>query len=308
MRSLVDFFIKYGIILFFLLLEGISFFLVVKNNYFQRSSFYTSFAEVSNRLFLIREGVSSYFRLGSTNEQLAQENVELRNRVFELQNQVQMLKGGNGLRTVTIEYPQVPSADSDSIKKRDPKLEFTCFSARVINNTTGHLQNYITLNRGYSDGIREDMSVISAGGVVGVVMAVSDHFSIVMPVLNSKMQISCKILADKKVQESLGNIKDIGSLVWPGGNPEYATMTNVPRHVPIKKGDIVVTSGYSDFFPEGIRVGSIEEFHPAEDDNYFDIKVRLSVKFSALEYVEVLNYKNRAEQAALEAKTRTEEK
>lgn len=308
MRSLVDFFIKYGIILFFLLLEVISFFLVVKNNYFQRSSFYTEFGEITNQFFVVRDGITSYLRLGTVNEQLAQENVELRNRVFELQNEVHRLSGDDKLKSITIERPQASLSESDSVGRKDPKLEFTCYSARVINNTTGHLQNYITLNRGYSDGIREDMSVISSGGVVGVVMAVSERFSIVMPVLNSKMQVSCKILADKKVQERLGNIKDIGSLVWNGENPKYATMTNVPRHVPIKTGDIVVTSGYSDFFPEGIRVGSIEKFQPAEDDNYYDIKVRLSVNFSTLEYVEVLNYKNRSEQAALEAEASVADK
>jgi rod shape-determining protein MreC len=145
------------------------------------------------------------------------------------------------------------------------------------------------------------MSVINSHGVVGIIKTVSAHFSVIMPILNPKAQISCKIKGRQKaINDTIGVIKDIGSLKWDGVDSRFASMIQVPRHVPIRKGDIIVTSGYSDFFPEGIMVGRVESFSKASDDNYYDIKVRLSVNFRTVSYVTVLEYKNRKEQELLE--------
>jgi rod shape-determining protein MreC len=161
--------------------------------------------------------------------------------------------------------------------------------------------NYITLNKGRNDGIRVEMTVISAQGVVGIVKAVSDHFSVVMPLLNKWAQISCKIKVKTKTQiDSIGAVKDIGSLKWDGVDYRYASMLQVPKHVNVHKGDTIVTSGYSDFFPEGVLVGTVDGFESGSDDNYYNIKVRLSVNFKTVTYVKVLDYKHRREQLKIE--------
>ena len=117
----------------------------------------------------------------------------------------------------------------------------------------------------------------------------------------NKARIKVKSRANK---DTVATIKDIGSLVWHGGDPRFAKMKQVPRHVKIKKGDSIVTSGYSDFFPEGIMVGTVYDFKTGEDDNYYDIDVELSVNFNNLAYVQVLDYKHKKEQADLEAYAR----
>ncbi len=288
MNNLIKFFVKYGIYFFFFALELYAIILIVNGNYFQRSVFYRNCDEITGEIYKVEEAVTYYLSLKEVNQDLSKENVELRNKVFVLENKLQSMKN---------------SGDSIAHSPLDPKLEYTCLQAKVINNSTSQLQNFITLNRGTENGVKPEMSVVSPCGIVGIVTACSKHFSVVMPVLNPKSQISCKIKS-RMNKDTVATIKDIGSLVWHGGDPRYAKMKQVPRHVKIKKGDSIVTSGYSDFFPEGIMVGTVHDFKTGEDDNYYDIDVELSVNFNNLAYVQVLDYKHKKEQADLEAYAR----
>lgn len=286
MKKLINFLLAYGFIFIFLGLELLSFLLVVNDNYFQRSAFFAFCSEVSGVVYEKEEDVLDYLDLRSVNEDLAQENVTLRTKLIELDNRCRsMAQSPYNVGTITL----------------NPDEVYTCYSAKVINNSTDRINNYITLNRGYKDGLRQEMCVISGRGVVGIVKAVSTHFAVVMPILNTKTQISCKIKGKGiNPTDTIGVVKDIGSLVWYGGDYRYAYMEQVPRHVPIHRGDQVVTSGYSDFFPEDLLIGTIESYSKASNDNYYEIKVRLAVNFKTLSYVEILNYQYKREQESLE--------
>jgi len=169
-------------------------------------------------------------------------------------------------------------------------MEYEFISAKVINNSTNKLQNYITLNKGLRDGIKVDMGVIGDEGVVGIIKTVSDKFSVVIPVLNDKIKINCKF---KKNNYS-------GPLQWPGVDYRYAELKDIARHVEFSLGDSLVTSGFTNTFPEGIPVGTIENFNIKESEAYYNIKVKLAVNFRTLSHVKVINYKNYNEQRILE--------
>ena len=87
--------------------------------------------------------------------------------------------------------------------------------------------------------------LIIYNGIVGIVYQTSAHYAIVLPVLNSKSSISCKIRRTDY----------FGSLKWSGGSSLYAWLRDIPRHSEFSLGDTVVTSGHSAVFPEGIPVG-----------------------------------------------------
>lgn len=285
MSALFKFFLRYGNYLLFLFLEVVSLVAAAHSGAFQRSKFFAMSHSVASHVYAARESVTQYVGLSKANMQLSVENAVLRNELFRYKQLYQQA---------------LSSVDTVKRTPLDPTLAYESYAAKVINNGVGAIDNYITLNRGRLDGIHEDMSVIAGGSAVGVVECVSDHFSVVLPLLNPKAQLSCKIAG--KNTDSLGtsHIKDIGSLVWTGGDTRFAHLEKVPRHVPLKKGDKVITSGYSDFFPEGLLVGQIEKFGISNDDNYYDIVVRLSVNFHQLQYVEVLNYKYGKELRALQ--------
>ncbi len=103
----------------------------------------------------------------------------------------------------------------------------------------------MTIDKGSADGIHKDMGVISGTGVVGIVYLVAEHYSIVIPVLNVKSNISCTIQ----------NRGYFGYLRWKGGVSDLAYLEEVPRHAHFKLGDYVVTSGYSCCVPSWSESG-----------------------------------------------------
>ena len=135
-----------------------------------------------------------------------------------------------------------------------------------------------------------DQGIIAAGGIVGVVIDVSESYAVGLSVLNRRWSISAK----------LKNTGYFGSLYWGGSNYREASLMEIPFHVNVEQGDSVVTSGYSSVFPEGIMIGTIQSFDKAEGENYYNIQVKLSTDFKSLSHVEVIRNLNRKEIEELE--------
>jgi rod shape-determining protein MreC len=275
MRNLINFLIQYSVLILFLFLEIISFTLIVKNQDYQKSVFLSSSNSVVSGMYEMSNSVFEFFKLSAANESLSEENTALKNEIIKLKSQISAIA------------PEV----KDSLNyKIPPEMEYKLISAKVINNSTNKLQNYITLNKGARDGIKPDMGVISEEGVVGIVKTVSSKFSVVIPILNQNIKINSKF---KKSNYS-------GPLVWSGKNYRYANLTDIARHVEFALGDTLITSGFTNTFPEGIPVGTIDDFHIKESEAYYNIQVKLAVNFRTLSHVKVINYLNYNEQRLLE--------
>ena len=179
MKNLLNFFLKYNYWFLFVLLEIISFALLFRFNSYQGSAFFTSANFVSGAMYDAANNVTGYFHLKTINDELVQKNVEL-----ELQLE--------SIRKALIEATE----DSSGVEqlKQEALAGYDIFKASVINNSVTHADNYITLDKGEVDGIRSEMGVVNGSGVVGIVYLTSPHYSIVIPVLNSKSSISCKIV------------------------------------------------------------------------------------------------------------------
>jgi rod shape-determining protein MreC len=137
----------------------------------------------------------------------------------------------------------------------------------------------MTINKGAHDGVRPDMGVVSGNGIVGIVYMVSQHYSVIIPVLNSSSNISCTIQ----------NRDYFGYLSWEGGSSAYAYLDDVPRHAQFKIYDKVVTSGYSSVFPPGILVGTIMRVYNSSDGLSYRLLVKLSTDFGKLRDVCVID-------------------
>lgn len=260
MKGLLEFLYKHNHWLLFILLEGISLVMLFSLNDYQGSVWLTSANTATGSVLEVKQRVTGYFGLQSENERLAEQNAQLTAQVLGLQ---QALDSTALVRLTAETVSQWP---------------FGVVPATVVENSTGKLNNYVTINKGTADGLRPDMGVISSDGVVGVTFRCSRHYSLVLPILNGKSNISCKV----RPGESFGYLE------WLGGDTRTAQLRDVPRYADISVGDTVVTSGHSAFFPEGLMVGVIRDFEPSADNLSNNIYVQLSTPFAHLRHVFVI--------------------
>ena len=279
MRNLLNFFLKYNYWFLFILLEVISFALLFRFNNYQGSAFFTSSNQVVGMAYEAANNVTGYFHLKSINDDLVQKNVEL---------ELQMECLRSALMELTSDSTGLERMKSDALKGYD------IYRANVINNSLTHVDNYITLDKGENDGIRSEMGVINGSGVVGIVYHTSSNYSVVIPILNSKSSISCKI----KRSDYFGFLK------WDGGSSEYATVKDMPRHSLFSLGDTIVTSGHSAVFPGGIPIGTVEDMSDSHDGLSYLLKVKLFTDFGRLNDVRVIAQKGQEEQLELEQKVK----
>ena len=129
------------------------------------------------------------------------------------------------------------------------------------------------------------MGVVSGGGVVGIVFLTGPNYSLVLPAINARSSISCRIR----------NHRFFGYLQWDGGSPIEAYVSDIPRYARLKVGEVIETSGYSSIFPPGIFVGRIRAIHNAPDGVTYRLDVTLGTDFGRLRDVTVIATENRAE-------------
>lgn len=281
MRKLIEFLVRKRHWFLFVLLEAVSLLLLYRGNRYQQTVMLSSANMLTGSVVSLSGSVTSYLNLREINKDLLERNGRLEARMLSLQDQLEMLMAD----TVTFRGFVPDTTDS---------IPYTFVVADVVNNSVVRLFNYITINKGKLDGIEPDMGVVCERGAVGIVSTVSDHFSVVIPLLNPKLRLSCKVQGSGY----------FGSLNWDGRDALYANLEELPRHVDFQKGDTVVTSGYSAVFPPGIIVGTVAEFEKQHDDNFYSLRVRLATDFQALNNVRVIKNLRQAEQLRIEQEAR----
>ena len=151
--------------------------------------------------------------------------------------------------------------------------------AQVIYNTVNAQKNYIQIDRGSNQGIKDNMAVInSEGSAVGVVLNVSANFSQVMSLLH----------VQQNVNASLKKTGEFGTIEWDGKNPQLLTLKRIPNSVAVEKGDTVVTSSYSFNFPPGLMIGTVAGIIEDKSTNFLTIKVKPAANFFNLQQVFVI--------------------
>ena len=265
MQNLLDFLARHFHWLIFLLLEIVSGVMLFGYNSYQGSVWISTANAVTGKISEWQADIDQFFNLTRINEELTQRNLVLEQRLQSLTSQ-----------TSPIDSLPIP-------------LNLKIIPAKVVGNTVDRTDNLITIDRGRADGVTKDMGVASGTGLVGVVYMAGEHYSIVIPVLNSRSRISCAIRGRGY----------FGYLAWEGGSSIEAYLEDIPRHAKFRKGDWVETSGYSSIFPPGISVGRIVAIYNSSDGLSYRLKVHLSTDFACLRDVCVITDKGFAEQRQL---------
>lgn len=259
MHNLTEFLAKHNHWFVFLVLEVVSMVLLFRYNSYQGSVWFSSANAVTGKVYEWDSAVESFFSLSGVNSQLTQRNAFL-------EQQVRMLD--DSIARLTRSQEAAVTRLSSMVPFQGCRL----IPAKVVANMVNKYDNLITIDKGSADGVKRDMGVVCGMGVVGIVYLVSEHYSIVIPALNSHSNISCTI-------QRRGYF---GYLRWRGGSSQLAYLEDVPRHAHFKLGDNVVTSGYSSVFPPGVMVGKVLHVFNSADGLSYRVQVKLSTDFARL--------------------------
>lgn len=224
----------------------------------------TSAGKLASTVYEEANAFTSYFHLRDINEDLQRRNASLESEVIGLRHQLRLYR---------------EAAYADSMTVTEVLNPYSFIIAHVINNSITRPYNYITIEKGELDGVKPEMGVVDQNGVVGVVNIVAPHSSRIISLLNPNFRLSCRV----KGSDSFG------SLVWDGSTYEEAVLEELPKHTVFKRGDTIVTSGYSAVFPEGIPVGTVIGKARDANDNFFTLRVKLLTDFSQLSTVRIIS-------------------
>ncbi|MEE1215640.1 MAG: rod shape-determining protein MreC [Bacteroidaceae bacterium] len=275
MQSFIDRLLQYAHWVLFLILEVLSGWMLFRFNAYQGSVWFTQANAVAGQVLDYEAKLLQFIHLKDLNGQLTQDILQLQQENDSMRTLLAQLIQDSS-------YTQKIQADLLAGEKLIP--------AHVISNSIKQKDNFITLDKGSKDGIRTEMGVVSGTGIVGITYLVSNHFSVVLPILNTHSNISCR----------LRGTNYFGSLKWSGGSPLQAYMDDIPRHARCKIGDVVETSGFSSVFPAGIFVGKVIQINNSKDGLSYRLEVQLSTDLAKIRDVCIVSNSRQAELDSLQ--------
>lgn len=150
-------------------------------------------------------------------------------------------------------------------------------TARVISNSPSNHEWTAMMDKGSADGVVEDMSVVSAQGLVGRTVMVAEHYSKIILLIDPQHAVGARLTETSETGVVSG--RSLGDLRFEFIDPNTV----------IKDGETVVTSGYDrGVFPPGIPIGRVSSVENAPDELSKTALVTPVVDFSRLDNVLIL--------------------
>ena len=271
MQQIINFIIRYKNFLLYIFLLIISLAFTIQSHSYHQSSFFNSSNWIAGNIYGISHGITTYFDLDEENERLLLENERLKDQLFNKDS-------------------------SSEIKIDSSNIKYTIVSGQVIKNSYADHRNYITINRGKKDSIKQDMGVITDLGILGIVENTSNKFATVQSILNENSNINAKIK----------NTNHFGSLIWDAKTYNVVQLIDIPRLVQLTVGDTIVTGAMSSIFPENIPIGTIKKFDLNVSNSFYRIDVDLFNDMTNIKNVYIINNLDRKEVLELEKATTNE--
>lgn len=217
------------------------------------------------------DAIFDFFQRVFSNTDADQENEQLRAYIAELeekQSSMLELERENERLRALLNYSQEETGNS-------------YLTARVIAKNQNVWFDVFTINVGRNAGIKEDMPVVCADGLIGRVTDVAATYSKVTSIIDTSSDISVM------VQRTRDNAMARGAFSTTQDN--QMELYYLPAGGDLVPGDIIVTNGLGGVFPKGITVGTVTEVvRTTEDENDRNAAVQSAVDFRHLEEVLVV--------------------
>ncbi|MEJ2588929.1 MAG: rod shape-determining protein MreC [Deltaproteobacteria bacterium] len=198
--------------------------------------------------------------------------VDVRRENMRLQNEIDAYRMENSRYREMLATHQRLQA----LLKFKERIDEPAVAAQVIaRDPTGWFRSVI-IDKGKRSGLKWDMPVVNASGVVGRVVSVSAHYAKVLLIIDQNSAVDC---LDQRTRDR-GMVKGLST--------EVCEMDYVAESAGVAEGDLVVTSGLGGVFPKGLPVGIISNVSKRPGEFFKHVEVLPSVDFSKLEEVLVV--------------------
>ena len=191
---------------------------------------------------------------------LRKDNAILNERIAELENRLNAYKS------------QLPNNVEIGVDLQSHQY----MTGKVVTNSLNRSQNYIVIDKGLSDNVRIGMSVLSPEGyAVGYITNCSQNFSIAQSILNTSFNISSRLSKDRSM----------GLVSWSGGSPHIAKFTDVSKYAVINVGDTVEAIDFSEYFPSGTIIGTVESMEMNDEQTMYTCTIRFAADIARIDNV-----------------------
>ncbi len=275
MRNIFLFIRRYFTFFAFVALQAAALWMLFTYNRFHRAKGLGWANEITGYFNSNYKNVDDFFHLKAENQRLHKLNDSLLNQL-----------PGNFMKADTSSRLVQDSVPYDTLGHY---RRYMWREAKVIYNTASAQKNYIQINKGAGQGIKDNMAVLNSdGSAVGIVVNVSTNISQVMSLLHVQSRRSV----------SLKRSGSMGTIIWDGKNPSALTLISIPRSDSVAKGDTVLTNIYSSF-PPGFMVGTVDEVIIDRSTNFYTLRIKPAANFYNLQHVHVVENLQDEEQKKL---------
>jgi rod shape-determining protein MreC len=276
MRNIFLFIRRFFTVIVFLVLQAIALWFLFTYNKFHKAKGLGVANEVTGWFNSRYNTMEDFFKMKEENRRLIKMNDSL----------INLLSSNFASRdtTVSIVKDSIPFDTLGNVR------HYAWREAQVMYNTVNADKNYVQINRGANEGIKDNMGVFSSdGGLVGQVVNLSSNFSQVMSLLHVQNKVN---VLDKKTNSA-------GTLSWDGKDPRYLNLSNIPKSDSLVRGDTILTGMYSLSFPPGHMVGTVADIIPDPSTNFYVLRIKPAANFQNLQQVMVVENIQMAEQQQL---------
>jgi len=270
MKKISQILIHNHVFFLFIVLELISIKIIIDKKFLQKNQFNNTVLQCKGYVFKQERKLHNYFNLQGTNTELLKQNQVLVDEIISIKQNAKL------------------TYQNDTLLNLNTKLT----QAYILKNSWSKKRNFMTLNIGRNDSIKKDMGVMTGYSLIGIVNNVSDNFSTVINIINIDLMISAKI-------KKSGHY---GSLIWDGEDSSILSLIDIPKNSHCNIGDTVVTSGYSNIFPEDINIGVIQNITTDNNTNFLNISISLFTDFKKIKYAYVISKEDKFDRIEIENK------
>lgn len=205
--------------------------------------------------------VFNYTKVKQENEELRKRNDELESKALEYDS---LVKDNDGLR--------------EMLKFKSQRSEYNYVGCNIIGKSGGNFLDGYIIDKGTKDNIKKGMVVITPRGLVGQVASTASNWAVVQTISNENIAVSGMIESTNETNGIVRGYKD-------AENRLLAKLYYLPLDSNVKKGDIILTSGYGNIYPKGIRVGEVIDIEEDKGKIMKNAVIEPYVDFNKLEQV-----------------------